>query len=126
MIIRNCFYKKPDLHRLVTNFKQERRVLPTKYVADDNFGYKHQYSLPLHGSQARNVEHCINEWMYHCVIVYMLDHPTMKQIDTKDCVLDRETMRKLILFGEPSPEYEIRSLKYVDDMIDVVEFLLAC
>lgn len=125
MIIRNCFYKKPDLHRLVFMRKQERRVIPTEY--SPNWDSKYEYSLPLSGfPTARNVEDCINKWMCHCVIVYMLSHPKTKQIDTKDCVLDRETMRKLILFGEYCPQYEIRNLKYMDDMIDVVEFLLAC
>jgi hypothetical protein len=39
-------------------------------------------------------------------------------------VMERDELRKLILCGGPSPEYDIRGLKYIDDMVDLVNFIL--
>ena len=127
MFIQNCFYNNPELHRLVTKRRQHVYVIRTCYGGD--FHYKATcvgwYRIGDDGfPKARNAEPCINDWVHHCILVHMLDNPTAKQIDTKDCFLTRDDMRKIIMFGEPRTEYKIRSLKYVDDMIDVVEFLL--
>jgi len=129
MFIKNCFYKKPALHKLVTDRRQQVYVVPKYYrgtnaydwddLEEDNGGYS--IDLP---SRPRNVELCIQEWVEHCIIVYMLDHPDTKKIDTKNCVMERDQLRKLIVYGRPSPEYDIRGLKYIDDMVDLVNFIL--
>jgi len=134
MIIKNCFYKKPELHKLVTDRRQQVFVVPKYYAGggdkpytikcdsdeeEDNGAYS--IKLPV---TATNVEECIHSWVWHCMIIYMLDHPTTKKIDTNDCVMERNELRKLILCGRPRPEYDIRGLKYLDDMADLVDFLV--
>ena len=129
MFIKNAFYKKPELHKLVTDRRQQVFVVPKYYrgtnaydwndLEEDNGGYS--IKLPV---TATNVESCIHSWVWHCMIIYMLDQPTTKKIDTKDCVMERDQLRKLILCGGPRPEYDIRGLKYLDDMADLVDFIL--
>jgi hypothetical protein len=111
MIIKNCFYEKPKLLRQFCKLHEKRDVL--------------QHVLhPQYHLIGTNSESCINEWVNHCIILYMRDHSNSESIDTKDCMLTRDELRHLILFGEVSPEYEIRSLKYVDDMVDLIGFIL--
>ena len=135
MFIKNCFYKNPNLHKLVTDRRQQVYVVRRWYVGEypkvevaqnwDDLdpepvgGYKIELPTP-----PDNVEMCIQLWVEHCIIVYMLDHPDTKKIETKDCVMERNELRKLILYGAPSPEYNIRGLKYLDDMVDLVNFIL--
>jgi hypothetical protein len=130
MFIKNVFYKKPALHKLVTDRRQQVFVVPRYYAGTNVFvgGRRgreakgvYSISLPI---TANNVERCIHSWVDHCIIIHMLDHPDTKKIDTKDCVMERNEIRKLILCGDPSPEYDIRGLKYLDDMVDLVNFLL--
>jgi hypothetical protein len=131
MFIKNVFYKKPELHKLVTDRRQQVYVVKRYYVGkhcmvagewedlDPVGGYS--IKLPI---TATNVEECIKQWVDHCIIIHMLDHPDTKKIDTKNCVMERDELRKLILCGGPSPEYDIRGLKYIDDMVDLVNFIL--
>jgi hypothetical protein len=128
MFIKNAFYKKPELHKSVTDRRQQVFVVPRYYggkadVYDSDEEANGGYSIKL-PITATNVESCIHSWVDHCIIIYMLDHPTTKKIDTKDCVMERDEIRKFILCGGPRPEYDIRGLKYLDDMVDLVNFLL--
>ena len=131
MIIKNCFYKNPELHKLVTDRRQQVFVVPRGYSGVVEKASEYGIKDKIHGAYsiklpvtATNVEGCIHSWVWHCMIIYMLDHPTSKKIDTNDCVMERNELRKLILCGRPSPEYDIRGLKYLDDMADLVDFLL--
>tara|TARA_B100001059_G_scaffold159117_1_gene158691 strand:- start:437 stop:832 length:396 start_codon:yes stop_codon:yes gene_type:complete len=128
MIIKNCFYKKPELQKSVQQYRKEVDYLKASGHGemigyDEKYGelYTWEYNMKTRWS---NTEYCIRELVDHCIVSYALDHSDDGGIDTKDCVMDRDDMRKLILFNRISTQYDIRGLKYVDDMIDLVAFIL--
>ena len=133
MKLKNRLYEKPKLHQLVLERAQKNYVIPREYGGtyfDDEVVYDAErghyiIGLPVY---SRNVESCINKWVDHLILTYMLEHPKEEYIDTDDCQVSGsenwDVMRKIILNGEQSPEYRIRSLKYVDDMIELVNFIL--
>ena len=132
MFIQNCFYNNAELHRLVTKRRQHVYVIKTWYNGDEvelpendyRPTYANEYYIRDHGfPEAKNVQWCINQWVHHCILVHMLDNPKTKQIDTKDCCPTRDDMRQIIMFGEDGNP-DIRNLKYVDDMVDMVRFIL--
>lgn len=129
MLIKNPFYENPKLHKTVSRLRRESVVIPRyyggiEYEIECEYITKYNYSIDL-PAPAENTEECINKWVDHCILVYMLDHSLLKTIDTTKCVLDRKEMARIILYGEFYPEYSIRGLKYVEDMIDLVNFILS-
>lgn len=128
MLIKNPFYENPKLHKTVSRMRKKSVVLPRystgkTYEIECEYITKYNYSIDL-PAPAENTEECINKWVDHCILVYMLDHSLLKTIDTTKCVLDRKEMARIILYGEFYPEYSIRGIKYVEDMIDLVNFIL--
>jgi len=129
MIIKNCFYKNPELVKNV----QEHHYRYSKLFETSGYGefieydknqneiYTWKYNIK---TRNLNTEYCIRVIVDHCIVSYALNHIDQKKFDTKDCIMDRDDMRKLILFNSISTEYDIRGLKYVDDMIDLVAFIL--
>ncbi len=131
MIIKNCFYKKPELQKSVQQYRKNHYYSNLfqasdhgemiRYDEKDGEIYPWEYNIK---TRSLNTESCIGVIVDHCIVSYALDHIDQKKFDTKDCVMDRDDMRKLILFNRISTEYDIRGLKYVDDMIDLVVFIL--
>ena len=134
MKLKNRFYKNPKLYEVVLEHAQKVYVIPRAYCGREYMierVYKleegHYYlGLP---PTPHNTESCINNWVDHCIITYMLEHPEEEYIDTDFCEVGTtsmpwDLMRKIILYGEQSPDYQIRSLKYVDDMIELVNLIL--
>ena len=126
MIIENCFYDKPKLLNCVKSEFKDKTFLPFEgqfngYEDPNSYErkYKYEYKFEI---RHLNVEYCIRQLVHHCIVKYALKHSKQKQFDTKVC--KRNDLRELILFSNLSTDYDIRSLKYVDDMVDLVNTIL--
>ena len=127
-MLKNPFYENPKLHKIVSRKRKMSVVIPRyydgiTYEIECEYITKYEYCIDL-PTPPKNAEFCINKLVDHCILVYMLDHPKEKMIDMAKCVLDRKEMARIILYGEIEPNYSIRGLKYVDDMIDLVNYIL--
>ncbi len=102
MIIKNCFYKNPKLQKSVRRKETDYlkasdhgEMIGWDDNDDDHIGqYKWKYQIQ---TIWLNTGYCIRQVVDHCIVSYALDHIDQKKFDTKDCVMDRDDMRKLIL-----------------------------
>ena len=129
MIVQNCFHDNPKLHNYVTELRKKVEYLEASVHKG---GYRHhgcsktiEYKYDYHfKTRYLNVEDCIRILVEHCIVTYALDHPEEQTFNTKACKWERDDLRKMILFHDIRTEYEIRGLKFVDDMIDLVNTIL--
>lgn len=124
MKLKNVFFKNPALYKAVTRMRKQVPVVPKqdsgviRYVNGTGVITKYDYSIDLPLYPYLNG---VGDFVDHCILVTMLDRFEDSSIETANCVLDRNEMRKVILYGD---RFAVRGLTEVDDMVDLINFLL--
>lgn len=122
MKLKNVFFKNPALYKAVTRMRRQVPVVPKqdsgviRYVNGNGVIKKHDYSIDLPLNPIG-----VGDFVDHCILVSMLDRFSESSIETGNCVLDRNEMRRVILYGD---RFAVRGLKEVDDMVDLINFIL--